>query len=53
LALAVLILAWHPSVKVSFHPPREVGSVFPIPPELAPSEIREAAHLDERGRARE
>jgi hypothetical protein len=53
LALAVLLLAWHPSVKVAFHPPREVGSVFPIPPELAPSEIREAAHLDERGRARE
>jgi hypothetical protein len=53
LAVAVAILAWHPSVKVAFHPPREVGSVFPIPPELAPSEIREAAHLDERGRSQE
>lgn len=47
---AALYLAWHPSVKVAFHPPREVGSTFPIPPELTPKEILDAARLDDRGR---
>ena len=52
LATAVAFLAWHPSVKIAFHPPREKGSTYPIPPELAPSEILEAADIDERGRPR-
>jgi hypothetical protein len=52
LSLLVLVLAWHPDVKVAFHPPREAGTVFPIPPELAPSEVLDAARLDERGRPR-
>lgn len=43
-------LAWHPSVKVAFHPPRETGTSYPIPPELTPKEILDAAGLDERGR---
>jgi hypothetical protein len=51
-ALVVLAMAWHPEVKVAFHPPRETGRVFPIPPELAPKEILDAADLDERGRPR-
>lgn len=50
LGVGVSILAWHPSVKAAFHPPREVGSTFPIPPELAPTEILDAARVDDRGR---
>jgi hypothetical protein len=52
LGLAVAVLAWHPSVKVAFHPPRESGSAYAIPPELAPREILDAARLDDSGRAR-
>lgn len=52
LAATVAFLAWHPSVKIAFHPPREKGATYPIPPELAPSEILEAADIDERGRPR-
>ena len=52
LAGSVAYLAWHPSVKTSFHPPREKGSAYPIPPELAPEEILEVADIDERGRPR-
>jgi hypothetical protein len=44
------VLAWHPSVGVAFHPPREVGTVYPIPPELAPREVLDSAELDEHGR---
>jgi hypothetical protein len=43
-------LAWHPSVKAAFHPPREVGSTFPIPPELAPREVLDAARIDDTGK---
>ncbi len=50
--ITVSVLAWHPSVKVAFHPPREVGSSFPIPPELAPKEVLDTARLDDRGRPR-
>ncbi len=50
--LLVAVLAWHPSVKHAFHPPREVGTSFPIPPELAPREVLDAAKLDERGQPR-
>ena len=50
LAGTVAIIAWDTSVKASYHPPREVGSTFPIPPELAPKEIRDAAGIDEKGR---
>lgn len=52
LAAAVASVAWHPSVKTAYHPPREVGSTYPIPPELAPKEVLDAADLDERGRRR-
>lgn len=50
---AVLGLAWHPSVKAAFHPPRTPGSNFPIPPELAPGDILDAAGLDDRGRRKQ
>lgn len=52
LGLAAVLLAWHPSVKTAYHPPREVGSAYPIPPELAPKEVLDAANLDERGKPR-
>jgi hypothetical protein len=52
LALAVGVSAWDPAVKASYHPPREVGSTFPIPPELAPKEVLDAAQIDEHGRKR-
>lgn len=52
LGLSVGILAWDQSVKASYHPPREVGTTFPIPPELAPKEVLDAAEIDERGRRR-
>jgi hypothetical protein len=50
LGIFTAVLAWHPDVKVAFHPPRETGRVYPIPPELAPKEVLDAARLDERGR---
>jgi hypothetical protein len=52
IALGALVasIAWHPSVKVAFHPPREVGSTFPIPPELAPREVLDTAQIDDTGR---
>jgi hypothetical protein len=46
----IAFLAWHPSVKVAFHPLTEKGTAYPIPPELAPKEILDAAGLDEKGR---
>ena len=52
IAIAVAVAAWDRSVKASYHPPREVGTSYPIPPELAPPEILDAADLDERGRRR-
>ncbi|MDP9496019.1 MAG: hypothetical protein M3P87_12375 [Actinomycetota bacterium] len=51
-ALLVLVIAWHREVRIAFHPPRESGRVFPIPPVLAPQEILDAAEIDERGRPR-
>jgi hypothetical protein len=48
----VAFLAWDQTVKVAFHPPRETGSAYSIPPELAPKEILDAAGLDEKGRPR-
>ncbi len=49
-AIFILVLAWSRDVEIAFHPPREKGHVFPIPPELAPKEILDAAQIDERGR---
>jgi hypothetical protein len=50
--ISIAILAWHPSVAVAFHPPRERGTVYPIPPELAPRDVLDSANLDEQGRPR-
>lgn len=51
LAVTVAALSWDASVKASYHPPREVGSTFPIPPELAPKEVLDAAEIDDTGRS--
>jgi hypothetical protein len=50
LAIAVAVTSWHQSVRASYHPPQEAGTTFPIPPELAPSEVLDAAQIDETGR---
>lgn len=51
-AVVVAATAWRPEVKAAFHPPRESGSTYPIPPELVPGDVLEAADIDERGRRR-
>ena len=50
IAVVVAVTAWGQAVKASYHPPREVGTTFPIPPELAPPEVLDAAQIDEKGR---
>lgn len=50
LASTLAVLSWDPSVKASYHPPREVGTTFPIPPELTPREVLDAAEIDDEGR---
>ena len=49
---AVAVAAWHPSVRVAFYPPRQRGTAFSIPPELAPSEILGAADINNQGEPR-
>lgn len=50
IAAVVAVTAWGREAKTSYHPPREVGTSFPIPPELAPPEVLDAAQIDEKGR---
>jgi hypothetical protein len=52
LGVAVAVISWDPSVRASYHPPREVGTTFRIPPELAPTEVLDAAEIDDTGRPR-
>ncbi len=52
LGILIAVLAWDRSVKTAFHPPREIGSSYPIPPELAPKEILDEAGIDDRGKRR-
>ncbi len=52
LSLAVGSLAWSNEVTVAFRPPVERGSTYPIPPELAPTEILDEAQIDESGQRR-
>lgn len=49
IAAGVAVLTWHPLAKASYHPPRETGTALPIPPELAPPEILDAAQIDDTG----
>ena len=52
LGILIAALAWDRSVKTAFHPPREIGSSYPIPPELAPQEILDEAGIDDPGKRR-
>ena len=52
LGILIAALAWDRSVKTAFHPPREIGSSYPIPPELAPQEILDEAGIDDSGKRR-
>lgn len=52
LAVVVGGASWHRAVKASYHPPVEAGTTFPIPPELAPREVLDAADIDDTGRRR-
>lgn len=49
IAVSVVVLSWHKTVRASYHPPQETGTTFPIPPELSPSEVLDAAEIDEKG----
>lgn len=49
-AVTVSVIAADGSVRVAFYPPRERGTAYPIPPELTPKEILDAADVDDRGR---
>lgn len=46
-------LAWTADARVAARPLVERGRAVPIPPELAPPEILDAAGLDERGRRKD
>ena len=48
--IGVAVVAWRPEVWTSFHPPQEAGTTFPIPPEMTPREILDAAQIDDTGR---
>lgn len=50
LSVAVATLAWSKEVALAFRPPVEKGTSYPIPPELAPTEILDGARIDESGR---
>lgn len=50
LGVTVSVVAWDESVTRSVIPLVERGSLVPIPPELAPGDVLDAAGIDDRGR---
>lgn len=46
-------LAWSVDARIAVHPLAEPGTTVPIPPELAPRDILDAAGIDDRGRRKE
>ena len=52
IGVAVSAVAWDASVTRAVVPLVQPGSVVPIPPELAPREVLDAADVDERGKRR-
>lgn len=52
LGMAVAVAAWHRTVATALHPLTKRGSVVPIPPELTPGVVLDAADIDDRGRRR-
>ena len=47
---AITYLAWTKPARIAVQPLVERGRPVPIPPELTPTEILDAAGLDDRGR---
>jgi hypothetical protein len=52
-AAGVAALAWTVDARIAVHPLAEPGTTVPIPPELAPRDVLDAAGIDDRGRRRE
>jgi hypothetical protein len=49
-AAALTGLAWTKNARVAASPLVESGRTVPIPPEMAPGEVLDAAGIDDRGR---
>lgn len=49
-AFGLAALAWTVDARIAVNPLAEPGTTVPIPPELAPRDILDAAGLDDRGR---
>ena len=49
-AAGLLGLAWTVEARIAVHPLAEPGTTVPIPPELAPRDVLDAAGIDDRGR---
>jgi hypothetical protein len=47
---AAAIAAWNRGARLAVRPLLERGHPVPIPPELAPAEVLEAARIDRKGR---
>ncbi|MGD2061727.1 MAG: hypothetical protein PVF87_12720 [Acidimicrobiia bacterium] len=52
-AAGLVALAWTVDARIAVHPLAEPGTRVPIPPELAPRDVLDAAGIDDRGRRRE
>ena len=49
-AIATAALAWTVEARIAVQPLDRPGSIVPIPPELAPKDVLDAAGVDDRGR---
>ena len=52
-AAGLSALAWTVEARIAVNPLAEPGTTVPIPPELAPRDVLDAAGIDDRGRRRE
>ncbi len=52
-AAGAAALAWSVDARIAVHPLAEPGTTVPIPPELAPRDILDAAGIDDRGRRKD
>jgi hypothetical protein len=51
-SIGLAALAWTVEARIAVHPLAEPGTTVPIPPELAPRDVLDAAGIDDRGRRR-
>lgn len=51
-SVGLAALAWTVEARIAVHPLAEPGTTVPIPPELAPRDVLDAAGIDDRGRRR-